>query len=354
MSAAPLVKGDKIRWGIIGCGKISHDFVNAIKHLDDVELVGCAARNLSSAQEFAQRFKIAHAYGSYQELVSNPSIDVVYIGTLHPQHAEHTTLCLEHNKHVLCEKPMAVNAKQSERVIALAKEKGLFLMEAMWTRFMPAHAHVRKLLDEGRIGRVTMVQASFGFWMRPNVDRLWKNEHAGGTILDLGVYPITLANQVFGARGKKPPTKITAVGDLSEGEKIDTQTSITLQYGSRETAVLSTSFHANLPNEAWIIGEQGTIHIPAHNSFHCAQGIVVKMKDGTTETFDFPQPKREDQYEFKFMDSQLMVHECLEVHRCLREGRLQSDIVPLEESLAIVRIMDECRRQIGVVYKEDQ
>jgi dihydrodiol dehydrogenase / D-xylose 1-dehydrogenase (NADP) len=204
---------------------------SAIAHLPDVELVACAARSLSDATEFAQKFHIPSAYGSYAELVADARIEVIYIGTLHPQHAEHAIFALNGGKHVLVEKPFAVNHAEAVSIVEAARASGKFLMEAMWTRFLPSIAKVRSLIASGVIGVPKLVEASFGFHMASpsEVPRLWENKHGGGACLDLAVYPIALANMVFGQGGKKQPTKIVAVGDLSEGEKVDTHEAITLQ-----------------------------------------------------------------------------------------------------------------------------
>lgn len=344
-----------VRWGILSCGKISHDYVNAIRHLADVEVVACAARSLSDAQAFAKMFNIPAAYGSYAELVADPNVEIVYIGTLHPAHAENATLALEAGKHVLCEKPFAVTERDGAAVVALAQRKGLFLMEAMWSRFQPAQAAVRRLIAEGVIGEPRTVQASFGFRMGPATPRLWENRHAGGAALDLGVYPIALASMVFSEGGAREPVQVSAVADLSEGEQVDTHLAVTIKYGPGRLAVLTCSFLAQLPNEAFIVGSAGWIKLEAVNSWHCAQRISYKREgDAQATTLDFPEPRRPDQREFNFGDSQLMVHECVEVHRCIRAGETQSPLYTQKETLHIARILDEVRRQVGVVYAEDK
>ena len=424
-SAAPA----PIRWAIVSCGKISHDFVNghthhtqwngvgtgtttgnsgdplaseraercelhsecatgkgivcdrqqcspppcspppsmphgcspcavcvaAIRHLSDVLIVACAARSLDDAQAFAKLFNIPRAYGSYAELVADASVQVCYIGSLHPQHADLSTLCLEGGKHVLCEKPFAVTARDAESVVALAHRKGLFVMEAMWSRFVPSIVRAREILASGVLGEVKVVQAPFGFRMAPDTPRLWENKHAGGATLDLGVYPIALASMVFSAGGTVEPSRITAAGELSQDEKIDTQLSITLQYGSGQMAVLHCSMLATLPNEAYIIGTRGWLRLDAHSHWHCTQRLTLHLDDQPVDqVFDFPEPKRADQFEFKFVDSQLMVHECREVNRCIRAGATESSVHSNREAIAIARIMDEVRRQVGVVYAEDK
>ena len=186
-----------IRWGISSCGKISSDFVNAIRHLPDIQIVACAARSAEEAAAFANKFGIKRAYGMYMDLAADPEVDVVYIGSLHPTHAAHAKLYLEANKHVLVEKPFAITVKDAANVFALARARNLFCMEAMWTRFQPAHVRMRELLAEGVIGEPRMLHASLGLAMPLDVPRLWMNVHAGGCALDLGVYTTALAVNVF-------------------------------------------------------------------------------------------------------------------------------------------------------------
>lgn len=316
--------------------------------------MACAARSLADAQAFAKLFGIPRAYGSYAELVADPEVQVCYIGSLHPQHAELSTLCLEGGKNVLCEKPFAVTAREGAAVFALAQRKGLFCMEAMWMRFIPSIVRTREILASGVLGEIRVVQAPFGFRMSPDTPRLWENEHAGGATLDLGVYPIALASMIFSAGGTVDP-RVTAAGELSEGEKIDTQLSITLQYGVGQMAVLHCSMLASLPNEAYIIGTKGWLRLDAHSHWHCTQRLTLHLDDQSEDqVLHFPEPKRPDQFEFKFVDSQLLVHECREVNRCIRAGAGESAIHSQRESQAIAKIMDEVRRQVGVVYAQDK
>jgi len=342
-----------IRWGISSCGKISADFVNAIRHLPDIEIVACAARSEDEAAAFARKFNIKRSYGGYAQLAADAEVDVVYIGSLHPAHAQHATLYLEANKHILVEKPFAVTARDAGAVFALARARNLFCMEAMWTRFCPSHVRMRELLAEGAIGEPKMVHASFGFKFPTDTPRLWMNVHAGGSALDVGVYSTALAVNVFSKGGVELPTKISAVGDLSIGEKVDVQLAYSLQYGPGRTAVLSNSMIANLDTEARISGTKGWIKLGP--SFHCAQELTIQREgDAEPTVISFKQPRSSDQFEFNFPDSQLMVHECIEVNKCLRAGKIVSDLHTPQDTLQVLGILDEVRRQVGVVYAEDR
>ena len=185
---------------------------------------------MEDAQKFAKDFKIPNVYDDYEKLCQDPKVEAIYIGAIHTEHAKWAQVALKNGKHVLCEKPLCVNAREVSETYEVYKSSGKFLMEAMWTRFVPAHCKVRELIESGIIGKPKVVQASFGFKMSKDADRLWKNNMGGGAVLDLGVYPITFANMVFGEGGKKFPTKIVATGELTDDEeRVDTQESITLQ-----------------------------------------------------------------------------------------------------------------------------
>jgi len=342
-----------IRWGFLGCGKITHDFINAIKHLPDVELAACAARSLKDAAELAQLFGIKRSYGSYAELVADPHIDVIYVGTLHVSHAEHATLCLNAGKHVLVEKPFAVTARDAEAVFALAKQKSLFCMEAMWSRFTPTHVKLRELLAQGGLGTPMCVDACFGVQMPNNVPRLWTNALAGGALLDLGVYLVSLTANVFGLSGLQEPVRLVAQGDLSVAERVDVHDTLSLSYGPGRMANLSISMLTDMKNEAYIYCSKGWIRL--HAPFWCAQTLSYKRAGEEQVTvLHFPHEKRADQANFLFKDSQLMVFEAVEVAACIRAGKVQSDIHSHSDTLHIAQILDESRKQIGVVYAEDR
>jgi dihydrodiol dehydrogenase / D-xylose 1-dehydrogenase (NADP) len=291
-------------------------------------------------------------------LVADANVEVIYVGTLHPQHAEHTILALEAGKHVLCEKPFAITREEGQRMVDAARKTGRFLMEAMWTRFQPSIAKVRELIAEGVIGKPKIVEATFGFKMPPPAEnpRLWLNKLAGGCMMDLSVYPLALANMIFGNGGKTPPTKIVATGELSEGEAIDIQESITLQYGPGQMAVLSASMLCTPANEAFIVGDKGVIHIQAGKSaWHASQRIAYKLTESNEwTTLDFTEPARADQKPFVYGNSQMMRHEAQEVMECIRTGKTESAVHCLDESLVILGIMDEARKQLGVVFEQDR
>ncbi|XP_046752526.1 trans-1,2-dihydrobenzene-1,2-diol dehydrogenase-like [Diprion similis] len=330
-----------LRWGIAGAGKISHDFVTALASLPAEEhtVVGIAARDLSRAQTFANLHKIENAYGNYKDLANDPNVEIVHIGVLIPQHLEVAKLMLNNGKHVLCEKPLTLNLKQTTELINLAKAKGLFLMEAVWSRCFPIYEWIKKEIDSGNLGEVKQVIVSFGY-SALNLDRLMKKDLGGGGILDLGVYVLQFVSFVY--NGEKP-ISIKASGHLNE-DGIDISMSATLLYKEGRTATVMTHCHVELPNDAIIVGTKGTLRVPL---FRCPTEIV--LPSGETKSITLPEPK----LPLNFINSVGLGYEAMEVRRCLRAGLKESPLVSHQASLLLAEQEDELRRQIGVVYAED-
>ncbi|KAF1332927.1 Dimeric dihydrodiol dehydrogenase, partial [Globisporangium splendens] len=342
-----------LRWGFIGCGNISNDFVNALKSVDNAVLHACAARSLPSAEEFAATHGFAHAYGSYEELVADASVDVVYIGTLHISHYEHTVLSLNHGKHVLVEKPMAMNTKQAAHAVALAKEKKLFLMEGMWTRFFPAVQHVRKVLASNEIGDVHHVNADIGYPFPPNYQRMWDRALGGGGLLDIGIYPLAFVTMIFGGE----PQKISAVGKLSDGG-VDIYSSVTLEFSGFRFGTIEYTCLAQMGETVTIIGSKGRVHI--HSPAHVPTEItVVKYGENgannTEQSFKFPAPEpAANATPNCFGDGTTsFVYEAQAVTNAILSGAFECTEYPVSESLALMGIMDKIRTDLGVVYDAD-
>lgn len=330
-----------IKWGIASAGKISHDFVTAVRTLpaSEHEIVGVAARELSRAQSFSELHKIKKAYGSYEELAKDKDIEVVYLGMLNPQHFDVAKLMLNNGKHVLCEKPLTMNLKQTKQLIDLAKEKKLFLMEGIWSRCFPVYEAVKKEIDSGSIGEVQQVLVSFGFRM-PEIDRLNKKQLGGGTVLDLGVYTIQFASFIF---DNEVPHTVRAGGCLNE-EGVDLSVSASFHYKGNRTATILTHSLVHLPNEAYVIGTKGMIKIP---KFWCPTAIT--LPSGT----EINEPTPQAEHKFNFVHSCGLRYEADEVRRCILKGMLESPKVTHDASLLIAQLEDEIRRQVGVVYPED-
>jgi len=318
-------------WGILGPGRIAGRFATDLRRLPEARRVAVGSRDLSRAQAFAAEHGFERAYGSYEALVNDPDVHAVYVATPHPFHAEHTILCLEHGKAVLCEKPLAVNARQAREMAACARANGVFLMEAMWSRFNPVMAEVRRWLSEGAIGEVRLVTADFGFRTAWNPQgRLLDLNLAGGALLDVGVYVASLASMVYGQQ----PQALSAAAHLGE-TGVDEQTAMLFHYPNGALAQLFCAIRTATIGEARLYGTEGHIAIP--DFWRATQATLHRPGQE-------PQPiAGEAGYHF----------EAAEVMACLQTGQRESAIMPLDESVAILETMDQVRRLIGLKYPMD-
>jgi predicted dehydrogenase len=321
---------EKIRWGLLSTARIAGNFAAGLAALPDAEIVAVGSRSQESADQFADRLNIPRRHSSYEALAHDPDVDVIYIGTPHPLHAENTLLCLEAGKHVLCEKPFALNTAQAERMVDTARRQQRFLMEAMWTRFQPAWVRIREIIAAGTIGEVRMLLADFGFRTDWNPEgRLLNPALGGGGLLDVGIYPITLAAMLFGQ-----PEQITSAAHLGE-TGVDEQGAVILAYNGGQLASLTFGVRTKTPMVATICGTEGSIHVPA--PWWKAQKFVLTVGD-KNETHDFPFIANGYEYE------------AAEVGRCIRQGQLESAVMPLDETLANLRVLDQIRAQWGLRY----
>jgi dihydrodiol dehydrogenase / D-xylose 1-dehydrogenase (NADP) len=323
--------GKVIKWGILGTGGIASAFARDLEFAKNTNKLAVGSRTKESAEKFAEEHGVARAYGSYEELVQDSDVDAIYIATPHPFHKENVMACLRAGKAVLCEKPFTINSGELEEVIQFAREQKLFLMEAMWTKFLPPILKVREWIDSGEIGEVLMVKADFGFrapW-KPEL-RLLNPALGGGALLDVGIYPVTFATMIFGTN----PEKILSTAHIGE-TGVDEQFSILMSYPSGKTATLNGAFRIDLTNEAHIYGTEGSIRIP---SFHSAKSAYLYKNGKEAETF--LDDRQSAGYAF----------EIEEVGRCLNQGLLESPVVPLDESLKIMKLMDGIRGQWGLKY----
>ncbi|MBQ8961011.1 MAG: Gfo/Idh/MocA family oxidoreductase [Ruminococcus sp.] len=327
---------EKIRWGIIGTGKIASTFARTLAAVKDAVLYAAASRTKERAQAFAEEFGFAKSYGSYAELAQDPDIDVVYIATPMASHFSDAKLCLENGLNVLCEKSVTLSAAQLQELLSLAGEKGVFFMEAMWMKCRPVYLQARRWILDGRIGRVRMVKADFSNLVpyMPE-DRLYRPDCGGGALLDLAVYPLTLAADILGGE----PQKIVCEMDISGG--VDLSDSIILSYPGGAHASIFAGFELPLRNTALISGTEGSIILG--DWFHCT-GEAVLLDSSRNEVEKIQIPDQFTGYEY----------EVEEVHRCLREGVLESQLVPHKGTLDVMRIMDQCRAQCGLVFPEEK
>lgn len=321
-----------LRWGILGTGGIAQSFVGDLRLLADATVTAVGSRSVESAERFGKRLGVARRHGSYRQLVQDPEVDVVYVATPHPMHAENAMLAIAAGKHVLIEKPFTMNAQEAREVVGAARDAGVFVMEAMWTRFLPHMKRVRALLDEGSLGDVRTVLADHGQWFPFDpAHRLLAPELGGGALLDLGVYPISFASMVLGT-----PEKVTAVSNPA-ATGVDAQTSAIFQYAGGQHAVVTTTLAARSPTRAAIVGTEARIEIDGR--WYGPTSFCVIARDGEVrETYNEP-------HEGKGLRQQ-----AAEVARCVREGVLESPTMPPAETVSIMETMDEVRRQIGLSY----
>ena len=322
---------EKIRWGILGTGRIAGKFAVALNYLEDAELYGVASRSEEKAANFAMEYSASEQYPDYDSLAADPDIDVVYIATPHSLHKDNCLMCLEHGKAVLCEKPFTINAMEAVSVIDFARERQLFLMEAMWTRFIPAAIKFKELIEDNVIGDIRYLFA--GGAILPDFDPdfyVFRKELGGGVLLDAGVYLVSLASWLLGY-----PDKIQSVGKLNRGG-VDDHDALLLEYDSGAIAGMYVSMRTKSRPDITILGSKGKIYV--HPPLFCPSRITLSLFDA--EATEITLPIESNGYQFEIM----------EVNRCLREGKTESDVMPLDETLDIMRMMDEIREQIGLKY----
>ena len=320
----------KINWGILGLGKIAHKFAEDLRLSDDAVLYAVASRDLDKATAFASNHHFAKFYGSYDALASDPGVDVVYIATPHALHFENTLMCLENGKAVLCEKPMGMDQGEVLRMVQTARRKKLFLMEGMWTRFIPAIGKYLELLQEQAIGEIISLHADFGFKAPYDVDsRIFNKGLGGGALMDIGIYPIYLSLITLGV-----PSEIKAMARMADTD-VDSYCSMLFSYENSAKAVLEATFETATPTEATIYGTSGRIKL--QRRFHHTETVTLYRGD-SPENFDIPY--RGHGY----------LPEIEEVNRCLHEGRTESPKLPLDASMELISIVDRVKPEIGLRY----
>ncbi len=323
--------GKKWNWGIIAPGKIAEKFASDLKLVDEVNLYAVASRSLEKAQAFANKFDAEIAYGSYEELAKDTNVDIVYIASPHTFHYEHSLLCLRNGKHVLCEKPMAISSSKIKKLMEVALEKKVFLMEALWTKFIPSFRKCYELVQEGQIGEIKYIQSNFCFMAEYDTNkRLFNKELGGGSLLDIGIYPVFFAMELAGK-----PDDILASAVIGK-TGVDENCNVVFTYKKKGiSASLSSSFLVNAPSEALIAGTKG--HIRMYSKWHEPTSLEAVI-DGQIHHYAFDEPGFGYQYEIE------------EVIKCLNRGDLQSAEFPLFKSLRLHETLDYIRQQIGLEY----
>ena len=322
---------EPIRWGILGTGNIAHQFARGLADTPDATLVAVGSRSIDTANTFADEFDVERRHPTYEELADDDGVDAVYVSTPHPFHRDNSILLLEHGKAVICEKPFTINAGDAKAVIDVARQRDVFLMEAMWTRYLPAVVRARELIAEGAIGDVRLVQADFGFRAGINPEgRLFNLALGGGALLDVGIYVISMASMILGPR----PSRVASTTQIGE-TGVDEQSAFLLQYPGGELAVLSCAVRTGTAVEARVFGTEGSILL--HGPFFKCGALTVK-RGGEEEHIDLP------------LEGNGYNYEAAEVGRCLRAGLKESDVMPLDETLSLMELMDSIRAQWGLSY----
>ena len=320
----------KYKWAIIGTGNIASQMAEALAVIPEAELIAVLSRTKENARVFAEKYNIPHIYTERELFAQSDLFDIVYVATPHTQHFDDTNLCLLHKKHVLCEKPMCLNANQSAVLYELAKAQGCFLMEAMWTRFFPAIIKAKALIEEGKIGAVKQVKADFCFKGPYNAEgRHLNKELAGGALLDVGIYPIYFSQIIL----EQKPILIQGAAHIGK-TGVDEQSAYLLQYDNGIIANLSSAVQTNTIQDAFVYGDEGYIHIP---------------KFWQPDSFTLVKKGKEEVFEFERLGNGY-TYEVLEVHKCIEQNMFFSEILTPEKSIEVMAIMDEIRKDWGVVY----
>ena len=327
-----------IRWGILGCGRIARKFASDLKLVKEAELVACGASRALSADAFAHEFEVKNVHHSYESLVNDSEVDVIYVATPHSHHHEHTLLCIEHNKAVLCEKAFAINCKQAKEMIDAARNKNLFLMEAVWTKFLQPFNKVKEMISAGALGEIKSMQLNFGF--RAPVDapqRLLNPLLGGGTMLDIGIYNVFTALFFLGK-----PDKIVANATLTK-DNVDEQCAVTFTYNDGRLAQLFSTFLSDTSTALDICGTEGRLHLTAR---YYTPFTTIEYYTGRPDTKQIMY-SGENQEGFGYQ------YEAQHVCECLEKGLTESKIMTHDDTLLLMETMDKIRYKAGIKYSVD-
>ena len=323
-----------IRWGIIAPGRIAHKFASDFSLIHNHSITSVASTNIERARAFADKYKLSSFYGDYREMLVNEKLDIVYIASPHSFHFEQAKMCLDLGISVLCEKPVTIHSGQLKQLLTLAAEKRLFFMEALWTVFLPTYTQIFEKINNGDIGSIIGVKADFGFHMPFDPEsRLFNPSLGGGSLLDIGIYPLLLATLCLGY-----PDEIKALASLTE-LKVDDEMIAILNYNKRGLAQIQSTIRANTTTEAFIFGENGSIWVP--NRWIDSQKFYLLKSNGQEELIHSPW----DGFGYQFQISA--------VEKCLAQGLSECPLVPHSLSIQLMNQMDEIRKQTGIVYPED-
>lgn len=318
-------------WAILGCGRIARKFSNDLKLLPNARLYAAAARNYANAEAFAGELGFEKAYGSYEEMLADPEVDVVYVATPHSHHHEHVMMCLRAGKAVLNEKAFALTLREAREMVQTARDKGIFLMEAFWTRFQPSFLKTLEILQSGELGSLKIVRSDFAFHaIKDPEKRLYNVSLGGGSLLDIGIYPVFAALSVLGV-----PKRIKALATFAE-TRIEESIAMVFQYPGGELASLYSSFATNSFVTTEYNCEKGSIFLARR--WMAPTSVTVWHEGGREESFTFQEPGNGYQYEAKH------------VMECLDAGKTESDMMPLDFTLKMMETLDRIRMETGIVF----
>jgi predicted dehydrogenase len=320
------------RWGILGTGWIAEMFVTDLR-ATGIAVTAVGSRSQESADAFGSRFDIPARHPSYEALVADPEVDAIYVSTPHPMHAENALLAIAAGKHVLVEKPFTLNSREAAEVAEAARRAGVVVLEAMWSRFLPSMVRIREIIAAGTIGDVRTLIADHDQLLPSDpAHRINNPDLGGGALLDLGVYPVSFAVDLFGA-----PSSITAKGDKT-ATGVDRQVALILEHAGGAISVLHTALDTQGANTATVVGTEGRIEIDSVWYEQTSFTVYAGKESEVVERYDETVPSRGMQFQ------------AWELERVVREGRAESELLPLDETVAVMAVLDEARRQVGVVY----
>jgi predicted dehydrogenase len=326
-----------IRWGILGCGRIARKFAADLNHVHDAKLTAVGARELENAKAFANEFPVSHVHGSYEDLVSDRDVDVIYVASPHSFHHEHTLLCLKHKKAVLCEKAFALNLRQAKEMVDAARASQVFLMEAVWTKFLPHYQKVQEIITAGELGGIQNVLINFGFIPLPPVPpRLFDPSLGGGSLLDIGIYNVFYTLSILG----RPDSIEASMTPSPEG--VDEQCAVLFKYNNGAMAQLFSSLTTNMGTEADISGSKSRLRL---TSRFYAPSATIELFTGREDSKQIIPVHKEPGSGYQF--------EARHVGECLRKGLKESPVMTHADSLLIMETLDRIRASAGIHYSAD-
>jgi len=332
------MKGSKIRWGILGCGRIARKFAADLRLVADAELTAIASRNKETLELFAKDFPCKHLHNGYEALAANEEVDIIYVATPHSHHYEHTMLCLNHNKAVLCEKAFAINRRQASEMIKTAREKKVFLMEALWTKFLPHYKKLQELLQQKTLGDIKSVLVNFGFKTSDkSPQRLFDPLLGGGSLLDIGIYNVFMTLSILG----KPD--VIEANMIAAPTGVDEQIAVLFKYNNGAMAQLFSSFVTNLPTQAEINGTEGCITLTTR--FY-EPSTTIQLSKKIPYEREVIAVEKEAGFGYHY--------EARHVNQCLKKGLIESPVMTHADTLLLMEILDRVRNKARIEYPADQ